>query len=101
MKARRLITLLSAAAISSALLTPAVASAHGRGGHWDQDRADHRHAPAPKHRKWHHRHSAKKRHHRRDDRVRVYIDDPRRPRHTRYEPPTKLHLGKNLTIIYR
>ncbi len=108
MKTHRLLTLVSAAAIAGALLVPAMASAHGgrHDHHRSHDRSERWSTPPRKHEDWHHHRKHDKwerRHDRYAARSRVYADGPRRPRRGDYyrAPPTKLHLGNGMTIIYR
>lgn len=111
MKTRRLLTLMSVATLTSALMLPAVASAHGRSDRWHDAHEAHW-TPPPKHAyRHHHRHD--KWSHRRDKwrhghgkhykgRSKIYVDAPHRPpRFVHRAPPARLDLGNGLTIIYR
>ncbi len=96
MKTSRLMTLLSAAIITGALMTPSLASAHGRHDRGHHDRDDRWSAAPSRHEKRHHRH----RHHR--DGARVYVEGPRRWSRPSYrDPAIRYDFGNGLTIIYR
>ncbi|MBK1716831.1 hypothetical protein [Thiocystis violacea] len=97
MKSLRLMTWLSAAVVAGALMTPALASAHGPRDHWRHDYQSERwNSPPPRHSKWSHRH--------RDHRglARIHVDTPRQARrHGHPDRAFREYLGHGLTIIYR
>ena len=105
-----LVSLLSAATLVGALLTPAMASAHGRHDHgrYDHERhhASERWSPrAPRHARSHERHERWSDHRRgRWERDWVRVDRPRhwskRP-HYRPAPRAEVYLGNGVSLIYR
>ncbi|NEX19804.1 hypothetical protein G3480_05665 [Thiorhodococcus mannitoliphagus] len=108
MKTSRLITLMSVATIASALLLPAVASAHGRSDRWHPSHEERWTPPSKYAARDHHRHDKWSKRYGKGHgkhykgRTKIYVDGPRRPpRLVHREPPARLHLGNGLTIIYR
>ena len=96
MKTSRFMTLVSAAIITGALMTPSLASAHGRHDRWHHER-DHRWSASPS---WHEKRHYRHRHHR--DKVRIDVDSPRRwSRPSNRAPAIRYDFGNGLTIIYR